>query len=147
MQASTYFSLTHSSINVQEHLERVRSEDCGAISSFIGTVRNSFQGQKVIRLEYTAYEKMARAEMQKIFEEVLRKWENIKFVSVEHRLGSVLAGEASVVIACSAPDRQSSLQACSYIIEEFKARVTIWKKEIGEDWQEWKANKESKINH
>ena len=120
-----YFSFTYDEIRIDNHIKQVQSEECGAISTFIGTVRNSFMGKKVIRLEYTAYEKMAINEMQKIFDEALTKWNRLKFISVQHRLGSVPAGEASIIIACSSPDRNSSLQAVSYIIESVKSRVPI----------------------
>ena len=63
-----FFSFTNEEIRIENHIERVRSEECGAISTFIGTVRNSFQGRKVLYLEYTAYEKMAHKEMEKISE-------------------------------------------------------------------------------
>jgi molybdopterin synthase catalytic subunit len=134
------FSFTYEHIRIEDHVERVKSEDCGGISTFIGTVRNSFQGRKVLYLEYTAYAKMAEKEVKKIFDEVVERWNRIKFISVQHRLGKVPAGEASVVIACSSPDRISCLQAVPYIIESIKSRVPIWKKEFGEDWSEWKAN-------
>lgn len=139
-----HFSFTDTEICIQDHISKVQSPDCGAISTFIGTVRDSFQGQKVIYLEYSAYEKMAHSEMHKIFEEASNRWTRLKSVSVEHRLGRVLAGEASIIIACSSPDRNTSLQAVSFLIETIKSTVPIWKKEVGEDWAEWKANVEWK---
>ena len=68
-----FFSFTNEEIRIENHIERVRSEECGAISTFIGTVRNSFQGRKVLYLEYTAYEKMAHKEMEKIMNSAVEK--------------------------------------------------------------------------
>ena len=141
-----YFSFTTEELHIEDHISRVQSDDCGAISTFIGTVRNSFNGRQVLYLDYTAYEKMAIIEMNKIFAEAVSRWSRLKSISVEHRLGIVPAGQASIIIACSSPDRVSSLQAVPFLIESIKSKVPIWKKEVGADWFEWKANIEWRPN-
>lgn len=141
-----FFSLTYSELNISEHISRVSDPECGAISSFIGTVRNSFQGQPVLHLDYSAYNKMVTKEMNKIFSEIQSKFPRVKHISIEHRLGIVKSGEASIIIATSSPDRASSIQATSYAIENIKSRVPIWKKEVGENWESWKANTEWQIS-
>lgn len=141
-----HFSLSNSALDLSTHISRVSDPECGAISTFIGTVRNSFQGQRVLYLDYSAYEKMATKEINKIFSEIQSKYPRVKHISVEHRLGIVSSGEASIIIATSAPDRSSSIQATTYLIENIKSRVPIWKKEVGEGWESWKANTEWVIN-
>lgn len=137
-----YFSLTYSELNPQDHISRVTDPSCGAISSFIGTVRDSFQNQPVLHLDYSAYDKMVTKEMSKIFSEIQSKFPRVKHLSIEHRLGIVKPGEASIIIATSSPDRASSIQATTYTIESIKSRVPIWKKEVGVNWESWKANTE-----
>jgi molybdopterin synthase catalytic subunit len=64
-------------------------------------------------------------------------------VAISHRTGVVPVGEASVLIAVSAPHRGECYEASRYCIDTLKARVPIWKKEHYEDGSAWKANAES----
>uniref|UniRef100_A0A8C3RF41 Molybdopterin synthase catalytic subunit n=1 Tax=Cyanoderma ruficeps TaxID=181631 RepID=A0A8C3RF41_9PASS len=145
-------------LSVDEVSELVVSPYCGAVSLFIGTTRNNFEGKKVIHLEYEAYTSMAETEIKKICRNVRQKWPSVKHIAVHHRLGLnfkrrkngrkkayvcvVPITEASVIIAVSSPHRTESLEAVMYCINTLKASVPIWKKEIYEDEYSWKENKE-----
>ncbi|XP_066594048.1 molybdopterin synthase catalytic subunit isoform X4 [Prorops nasuta] len=120
----------------------VISADCGAVSNFIGTTRNNFENKQVLKLEYEAYESMARKEMEKICAKIRTQW-NVKHIAIYHRLGEVPVTKASVIIAISSAHRQESLQAVDFAINSIKSTVPIWKKEIYEsDEPQWKENKE-----
>lgn len=71
------------------------------------------------------------------------KWQ-LCGVALAHRLGLVPIGESSVVVAVSSVHRKEALEACHFLIDELKASVPIWKKEVYDDGHapEWKANKE-----
>eukprot|EP00172_Hildenbrandia_rubra_P000963 Plantae.Rhodophyta-Hildenbrandia_rubra.ctg15542.p1 GENE.Plantae.Rhodophyta-Hildenbrandia_rubra.ctg15542~~Plantae.Rhodophyta-Hildenbrandia_rubra.ctg15542.p1 ORF type:complete len:161 (-),score=40.33 Plantae.Rhodophyta-Hildenbrandia_rubra.ctg15542:868-1350(-) len=127
-------------------MEKVRggSGEYGAVSTFVGVTRDTFQGKRVMRLEYEAYEKMARAELKKLSEKVRETWNGVGRMYVAHRLGIVPVGEASVVIAVSSKHRKDALQGCAMAIELLKERVPIWKREVYEDGSEWKQNREFK---
>ena len=58
-------------------------------------------------------------------------------VAIHHRVGRLEIGEASVVIAVSAPHRQDALVACREAIDTLKQSVPLWKKEVYEDGEEW----------
>jgi molybdopterin synthase catalytic subunit len=58
-------------------------------------------------------------------------------IAIHHRVGRVLIGETSVVIAVSAPHRQDALAACKDAIDELKQRVPLWKKEVYAGGEEW----------
>jgi molybdopterin synthase catalytic subunit len=58
-------------------------------------------------------------------------------VAIHHRVGRLEIGEASVVIAVSAPHRQAALAACSEAIDTLKETVPLWKKEVYEGGEEW----------
>ncbi|OCU02541.1 hypothetical protein XELAEV_18008303mg, partial [Xenopus laevis] len=108
-----------------------------------GTTRNTFEGKKVVRLEYESYIPMAEMEIKKIFADVRQQWLHVKHLAVHHRLGLVPVSEASVVIAVSSPHRSDSLDAVKYCINKLKATVPIWKKEVYEEESyKWKENKE-----
>jgi len=120
----------------------------GAISLFVGTTRNEFNGKKVIRLDYEAYIPMAEKKMGQLCDNIRSKWPNkIHNIAMHHRLGRVEPTEASVVIAITSAHRKESLDAVQFAIDTLKATVPIWKKEVYEETQnkqndEWKENKE-----
>ena len=58
-------------------------------------------------------------------------------VAIHHRVGPVDIGEASVVIAVSAPHRAAALEACREAIDTLKETIPLWKKEIYSDGEEW----------
>lgn len=114
------------------------SPQCGGIDVFIGTVRNSTKGKKVIRLEFEAYERMALNEMKKIAEAACTKWPVLKIL-IHHRTGVLSPGDIAVIIAVSAAHRDAAFDACRYAIDTLKQTVPIWKKEVFEDGEVWVA--------
>jgi len=130
-------------LEVGQITDFVTSNDCGAISMFIGTTRDNDGGCRVVHLEYEAYNKMAEDQMMAIVGEMRKKWHELKKIAIIHRLGIVPVSEASVIIAVSSPHRAQALTAVSFAIDELKSKVPIWKKEIYESGESnWKANKE-----
>lgn len=134
--------LSSSPLSLQQCVAAVADSGAGAIATFVGVTRDTFEGKPVVRLEYEAYEPMALAECRALCERVRQRWAVIK-VAVAHRTGVVMCGEASVVIAVSSAHRAEALEAVQFAINELKATVPIWKKEVyGEDGYTWKANAE-----
>ncbi len=100
----------------------------GATVVFIGTVRDVNDGQPVYALEYTAYRSMATRELQSIAVEAAERF-GTQDIAVEHRLGTLALGEASVAIAVAHAHRGAAYDASRYVIEQLKRRVPIWKRE------------------
>ncbi|XP_036135816.1 molybdopterin synthase catalytic subunit [Molossus molossus] len=134
---------TAEKLSVEEVSQLVTSPLCGAVSLFVGTTRNNFEGKKVVSLEYEAYVPMAENEVRRICSDMRQKWP-VRHIAVFHRLGLVPVSEASIVIAVSSAHRAASLEAVSYAIDALKAKVPIWKKEMYEEpsSSSWKRNKE-----
>ena len=130
------FEIKRDLLNVEAVVDKVRADSCGAIATFIGTVRNESMGKKVLYLEYDAYEEMAIKKLREIGEEIKKKWE-IDKMAITHRIGKLDIGVSSVIIAVSAPHRKDALEACQYIINRIKEIVPIWKKEVWEDGETW----------
>ncbi|MBN3301062.1 MOC2B synthase, partial [Amia calva] len=120
--------LTFDKLSTDTVSESVVCPSCGAVSMFIGTTRNSFEGKKVVQLEYEAYIPMAEAQLKTIFREIRKRWPSVKHICVHHRLGIVPVTEASVIIGISSTHRSESLEAVRYCIDTLKATVPIWKK-------------------
>lgn len=86
----------------------------------------------VTAIDYSAYEQMALEEIERILTEAGTRWPDAR-VTLQHRLGVIPAGEASIAIAAAAPHRDEAFTACRYVIEEVKKRLPIWKKEMHAD--------------
>jgi MoaE-MoaD fusion protein len=108
--------------------ERVRDPRAGAVVTFSGTTRD------VEFLDYEAYAEMAAEQMAAIVAAAIER-HGLCAAAAEHRVGRVPRGEASVIVAASAPHRGEAFAGAREIIDEIKARAPIWKREEGE----WKA--------
>jgi molybdopterin synthase catalytic subunit len=137
--------------SLKECTEFVNDPSCGAISTFIGTTRDDFQGKKVTKLSYEGYVPMAEKELRKLCEEASTKYQVHRIAAV-HILGDCPVGEASVILACSSPHRRDALHCVEFLIDTLKAQVPIWKRECyeGDDavWKEnveWKQGRQERV--
>ena len=118
-------------------LREVESPASGAAVLFVGTVREVNEGRAVTGIDYSAYRAMAQREMEAVAAEAVERF-GTTHVVVEHRLGSLGLGDASVVIAISHPRRAPAMDGARYVIEELKRRVPIWKREhYADGTREW----------
>jgi molybdopterin synthase catalytic subunit len=124
-------------INYQTLTEQVRRGDCGAVVTFLGTVRDLTGGKKTVALDYEAYPGMAEKKMMEIEADTRQRWP-IGDIVLEHRLGHLEVGDISVAVAVSCPHRAQAFEACRHAIERLKELVPIWKKENWADGStEW----------
>ncbi|MCR8981726.1 molybdenum cofactor biosynthesis protein MoaE [Brevibacillus laterosporus] len=133
------FVITEAPLSVEPLIKLVSHRNCGAILTFIGTVREMTQGQRTVYLSYEAYIPMGIEKLKQVESEIHERWENIR-VAIHHRIGDLQIEEIAVVIAVSSPHRNDSFEAGRYAIERLKQIVPIWKKEIWEDGNEWKGH-------
>jgi molybdopterin synthase catalytic subunit len=137
-----FVDITSDRLDAGAMMTRVSTPSAGATSVFVGTTRNTFEGKIVTRLEYEAYAPMAKKELRKLCSAVRKKWQ-VEKVAVIHRVGVVDVEEASVIIAISSQHRKNCLDAVQFAIDELKATVPIWKREVYADGtKSWKENKE-----
>ena len=117
-------------------INKVRKNSHGAVVTFVGTVRDSTQGKKVLYLEYEAYEEMAQKKLEQIVSEIKQKWQ-LQDVAISHRIGKVNVGEVALVIVVAAPHRKEAFAACEYAIDRLKQIAPFWKKEVYEKGESW----------
>jgi molybdopterin synthase catalytic subunit len=130
-------SIVTSEIDPGSLINEVGAPQHGAISLFIGTVREVNEGRGVSAIEYSAYQSMASAELERILDEAEARF-GVSALVVEHRIGLLDLGDVSVAIAAAHPHRAPALDCTRYVIEEIKKRVPIWKKEHYTDGtREW----------
>ena len=122
------FTLSTTTIDPGNLLERLNRPSAGAYASFEGWVRNHNDGHAVLRLEYEAYNPVATKEGETILDEARRKFAIVDAICI-HRVGTLEIGDIAVWVGVTAAHRGAAFDACRYIIDEVKARVPIWKKE------------------
>jgi MoaE-MoaD fusion protein len=128
--------VTEEQLSLEAVAAEVADERAGAVATFTGTVRRQSRGREVMQLEYEAYAEMAEDVMAQLAADLQQRYE-LCAVAIHHRVGTLGIGEASVVIAVSAPHRQDALAACKDAIDTLKETVPLWKKEVYEGGEEW----------
>jgi molybdopterin synthase catalytic subunit/molybdopterin converting factor small subunit len=123
-------------LQLDELVEFVVHPGAGAVASFLGVVRDHEGERAVARLEYEAYERAAEPVLASIAKECTERWPGCR-AAVDHRVGALELGEASVAIAVSSPHRAEAFAACRYVIEEIKRRLPVWKKSHGPGGAWW----------
>ena len=120
--------LTTGPIDHHALTEAVRLPGCGAVVTFLGTVRDLTDGRVTVALDYEAYPGMAEKKMAEIERETRQRWPVGELMMV-HRLGHLDVGDVSVAVAVSCPHRAQAFEACRYAIDRLKELVPIWKRE------------------
>ena len=108
----------------------------GAVCVFDGIVRDNTRGRKTLHLDYEAYREMALAQMHGLAGEAVAKF-GVRDVALVHRLGRLVVGETSVLVAVSSAHRGAAFDACRWLIDTLKRTVPIWKKEQFVDGAIW----------
>ncbi len=130
-------ALVDAPLDISRLLAMVASGGNGATVLFVGTVRDVNDGRAVDGMEYTSYRSMAERELEAIVREAAERF-GTDDIAVEHRLGALDLGEASVAIAVGHPHRAAAYDANRYVIEQLKRRVPIWKLEhYADGTREW----------
>jgi molybdopterin synthase catalytic subunit len=124
--------LTRELIDYHALTESVRRDNCGAVVTFLGTVRDLTGDRVTVALDYEAYPGMAEKKMAEIERETRERWP-VGDIAMIHRLGRLEVGDVSVAVAVSCPHRGQAFEACRYAIDRLKELVPIWKKENWSD--------------
>lgn len=119
-------------LDPSELMQRVAAPGAGAISVFVGTVRDHADGRSVTGMDYESYPAMAERVLTAIVQEAasgVAPERGPVRIAVEHRTGELAVGEASVVVAVAAAHREEAFVVCRQIIEAVKSRLPVWKRE------------------
>jgi molybdopterin synthase catalytic subunit len=116
----------------------VARPDCGASVVFTGLVRDHSEGRPGVRsLEYEAYDEEVTPRLAAIAAEARSRWTSLGRLALLHRTGLLAVGEASVVVAASAPHRDEAFEVARFCIDTLKATAPIWKREAWEGGEDW----------
>ena len=120
------------SIEKQISILKNKSKNIGAVSNFIGYVRNDNFGKKVNYIFLEVYKNMANNKLEKITIMAKKKWKIIDCLII-HRYGKIRIGEKIVMVAVISEHREESFKACKFIMNYLKKEAPFWKKEFYND--------------
>ena len=136
MSAAVRIQLEDFSQDDEINALRASSKRIGGIATFLGCARDFSEGREVSEISFDAYGSMALAEMNALRSEAIEQFALID-ARLVHRIGTVKGGDNIVFIAAGAEHRAAAFDACRWLIDELKARVPIWKKEITPEGDSW----------
>lgn len=135
------FELSSEPLDAAAAQARVAHPSCGAVLVFTGNARDRNRAREVVRLDYEAFPAMAEQEMAHVFEDcrarIAEDAGHALRMLVQHRTGTVPVAAPAVVVAVACPHRDAAFQAARFLIDELKARVPIWKREVYADGHHW----------
>jgi molybdopterin synthase catalytic subunit len=118
--------VTDAPIVPEKAIELVRRQSYGGVISYVGTVRESSNGRRVLHFgHHESWSEIARTELEGIVEEIRVRW-GLKDVAVLHRTGTLEPGEVLLVVAVGAPHREEAFEACRYAIDRYKEASSPW---------------------
>jgi molybdopterin synthase catalytic subunit len=137
----TIYAITELEIDLDTLLAQITLPSTGAAAIFTGMVRgftSRGDAHETVYLEYEAYKPMAEAKMKQVAEEIRQRWPTVEGIAVIQRIGHLFPGTPTVLIACTAPHRDTGVfEAARYGIDRLKEIVPVWKKEVGPDGSMW----------
>jgi MoaE-MoaD fusion protein len=137
----TVIAVVDTQINIDDIVANITLPTTGAVSLFVGTVRELTKrgGERQIEhLVYEAYNGMAEKMLFQIATEIRSKWTDVEGIALVQRTGKLMPGAVSVIVACSSSHRDCGVfDATKYGIDRLKEIVPVWKKEVSASGEEW----------
>lgn len=128
--------VTREPVDVAAHSAAVAMAAAGAVVTFAGVVRDHDHGRSVTSIEYVAHPSAGR-----IIGEVaagVAAAHPVDAVAVSHRVGELAVGDCALAVAVSAAHRREAFDAASDLVEQVKARLPVWKRQVFDDGSdEW----------
>ncbi len=113
-----------------------RAGEFGAVSVFVGTMRDFNQGDEVKMMRLEHYPEMTRAYIESAIGHAADEYA-IGDALVVHRVGEILPGEAIVLVAVWAAHRRDAYAVNRRIMEALKSGAPFWKREVLNDDTRW----------
>lgn len=136
LEGVTRFRVGPEPLDLVQVTASVSGAGYGAVTTFVGLVRDQNLGRTVKYLDYEAYAPLAVRSFETIAHEAAERWPAAA-LAIHHRTGRIEIGEASVVIAAASPHRADAFAASRYAIERIKQIAPIWKHEHFEGGETW----------
>jgi molybdopterin synthase catalytic subunit len=123
-------------LSAEQALVRARHRDVGAITSFVGVVRDINDGRDISTMTLEHYPGMTEAALKKIVDDAARRW-NVIDATVIHRVGELAPRDQIVLVLVASRHRGHAFEACEFIMDFLKTDAPFWKKEVTQDGAKW----------
>jgi len=130
--------IQNKNFNLEKEINYIKKmhKNIGAISSFIGYVRDINNNKKVTSINLEVYEEMAFKALDLICIKAKKKWDLIDTLVI-HRYGKLKINEKIVLVATFSKHRIDSMESCNYIMNYLKKDAPFWKKEYYQKSNSW----------
>ena len=127
--------------NSEEEIQKIKKlySSVGAVTSFIGYVRDYNNNKNVQSINLEVYEEMAYKQFKKIIEKTKSKWKLIDCLII-HRYGKLNVNSKIVLVSCFSEHRNDSFESCKFIMDYLKKDAPFWKNEYYDTKNEWLIN-------
>jgi molybdopterin synthase catalytic subunit len=111
----------------------------GAVTSFIGYVRDTNNNNKVKSINIEVYEEMAHKQLTKVINLAKSKWKLLDCLII-HRYGQLNINDKIVIVSCFSEHRKDSFESCNFIMNYLKKDAPFWKNEFYDKKNKWLVN-------
>ena len=127
--------------NSEKEINNIKKlySNVGAITSFIGYVRDKNNNNKVQSINLEVYKDMAYKQLEKIITKARSKWNLIDCLII-HRYGKLNINSKIVFVTCFSEHRNDSFESCNFIMDYLKKDAPFWKNEFYDKKNEWLIN-------
>jgi len=108
----------------------------GAVTVFVGTVRDRSDGAAVASMELEHYPGMTESAIEAMIDQAFGRFD-IRAVRVVHRVGRLAARDQIVLVAVASAHRGQAFQACEFLMDYLKTHAPFWKKEETDAGARW----------
>jgi molybdopterin synthase catalytic subunit len=108
----------------------------GAVTTFVGLVRDRHANDPVQVLELEHYPGMTESSIERIVREAETRWPLLDVVVV-HRVGRMLAGDQIVLVQVASAHRPAAFAACEFLMDYLKTDAVFWKREERDSGVHW----------
>jgi len=113
--------VTSNKLSPEDVVNRTKTADSGCVATYVGLIRDNNNAKPVASVEYSGSGEHAVAVLQSIVDEAKKRWP-VNEMSILHRTGVLKVGDINLVIAVAAGHRGEAFTACSFAVDQFKAR-------------------------
>ncbi len=106
--------------------DKCHPSETGAVVDFWGVVRGTEDGARISGIEYEAHREMTEHQLGLVANEAATMFQ-LRQITIQHRLGYVPVGEASLFVRVGSRHRAEGFRAAGWIVDELKKRAPIWK--------------------
>lgn len=108
--------------------------DAGAIVTFSGNVRGEGGSVKALHLEQ--FPGVTERSIRDIVDKAINRW-TLDEVLVIHRVGTMVPGEAIVLVCTASAHRRDAFEAADFLMDYLKTKAYFWKKEVTKSGETW----------